>query len=166
LLLMTGQYQHEQNWCIWWLALVSNQNNGIDYMYKHTNCHACNNILMINASWKLTLHKLRTGFLNSHKHCICIICLIYLLNKQHGVWHKYKGPKPEFTRGPHFCHFICYAVFRAATFPKKLSFRFLDKLIQLRLLTLFFHSFFETWKRETKADDTNILISHHLVIDH
>jgi hypothetical protein len=53
----------------------------------------------------------------------------------------YKEIRPELTRRPQFCSFICYALFRAATcvrFQKSNRFDFLSNLsnLELRLFCL------------------------------
>lgn len=68
----------------------------------------------------------------------------------------YKEMRPELTRRPHLCSFICYALFRAATcvrFQKSNSFRSVVIYLILFILNLVFFVFVETFEIE-KADDT------------
>jgi hypothetical protein len=43
--------------------------------------------------------------------------LVFTFSKKHGVCMKwfYKEMRPELTRRPQLCSFICYVLFRAAT---------------------------------------------------
>lgn len=120
---------------------------------------------MINASQALTFHK----FGMFHFYLSSFYFNSWYLPALKSMERFHKEMRPELTRRPHLCSFICCAFFSCSnvcTFPKKWSFRFLCHLKLLKSLLSLCQTF---WNRKSRRHSSNLPFLRYrskLKIDH